>query len=437
MLDSNKTLAPKLVDTEEHLEKETDIALDKYIKSIHAMNRRTAHEYHLRLTNFQDFINRCKSKTANKPRTTLDDIIANIKQGSEDAYEILSDYVNYLQTTHNISTLTLKQRVVTAKNFLEYYDVDISPRKFKIKVKLPRTVRKNKEALSKEDIIDILNSCSDIRLKTYVMLLAATGMRATEALSVRIKDFDFKSNPARLFVRGEYTKTRIDRTIFLTEEIKHQLTTWLNYKYRTRRVCYKISSPNSILMKHDQQNSKKENKTITEIRTPGKKESDLVFSVYQNSKTAGVLSLYVDLRNSFGKTLDRMNRGNREEGTNGRRREITLHSFRRFVKTTISDLGYSDFSEWFIGHSGSTYWRKKESEKAELFKKVEPYLTFLNVHQLERQGADIQTKVDELEELNQSLRNRDKMKDDAIAQLSDQVMALTARMQEFEKRQQE
>ena len=41
-----------------------------------------------------------------------------------------------------------------------------------------------------------------------------------------------------------------------------------------------------------------------------------------------------------------------------------------------------------------------------------------------RQEADIQTKV---EKLNQALRNRDKMKDDAIAQLSDQVMALTAR----------
>jgi integrase len=57
------------------------------------------------------------------------------------------------------------------------------------------------------------------------MLLAAPGMRATEALSVRIKDFDFKTNPARLFVRGEYTKTRTDRTIFLTEEINHQLNT--------------------------------------------------------------------------------------------------------------------------------------------------------------------------------------------------------------------
>ena len=32
----------------------------------------------------------------------------------------------------------------------------------------------------------------------------------------------------------------------------------------------------------------------------------------------------------------------------------------------------------------------------------------------------------------QALRNRDKMKDDAITQLSDQVLALRAIMQEFE-----
>ena len=118
------------------------------------------------------------------------------------------------------------------------------------------------------------------------------------------------------------------------------------------------------------------------------------------------------------------------------RRQITLHSFRRFVKTTISDLGYADYSEYFIGHSGSTYWRKKDSEKAELFRKIEPYLTFLNVHQLERQGADIQTKIEELEQLNQSMRERDKMKDDAIAHLSDQLVAITTRLQEIEKKQQ-
>ena len=68
--------------------------------------------------------------------------------------------------------------------------------------------------------------------------------------------------------------------------------------------------------------------------------------------------------------------------------------------------------------------------------KIEPYLTFLNIHQLERQGADIQSKVEELEQLNQSMRDRDKMKDDAIAHLSDQLVSLSARLQELERRQQ-
>jgi hypothetical protein len=61
---------------------------------------------------------------------------------------------------------------------------------------------------------------------------------------------------------------------------------------------------------------------------------------------------------------------------------------------------------------------QKGSDKAELFKKIEPYLTFLNIHQLERQGVHIQSKIQELEELNNSLR--DKVKDDAMAYLSDQ-----------------
>jgi integrase len=54
----------------------------------------------------------------------------------------------------------------------------ISPRKFKPKVKIPKAIRKSKEALSKEDIVDILNACPDIRSKTYVMMLASTGFRA-------------------------------------------------------------------------------------------------------------------------------------------------------------------------------------------------------------------------------------------------------------------
>jgi integrase len=349
----------------------------------------------------------------------MDNLLVMLKQSNLDPYNLLNGYAAYL-SNHNVSTLTLKQRVVTIKNFFEYSDIDISPRRFKLKVKLPKVVRKKKEALSKEDIIEILNVCDNIRLRTYVMLLAATGMRAVEALSIRIMDLDFDSTPRRLFVRGEYTKTKVDRIIFLTEEISQKLKSWLEYKYRTRRVCHQ---------------ERLTGKTITELRTPDRKNTDLVFAVYQDKKMANPKFIYGDLRDSFARTLDRLGKGNWEDD-NQRRRKITLHSFRRYTKSTISDLGYAEFSEWFIGHSSSAYWTKKDSEKAEIFRKVEPYLTFLNIPQLERQGADIQSKVEELEEINQSLRNRDKLKDDAISQLSDQLVALSTRLQEIERRQQ-
>jgi integrase len=325
-----------------------------------------------------------------------------------------------LQNNYNIGSLAFRDKIITVKTFLEYNDIEISPRKFRLKVRFPKTILRNKEAIDKKDIIKILNCCSDLKLKTFVMLLASTGLRATEALSIRLKDLDINSDhPAKLIIKGEYTKTKVDRYVFLTREVLEQIKIWLDYKYRKRRICYK---------------DKETEKSITEYRIPEKKANELIFSITKADKARPEI-LYVNLATVFAKTLDRIGMGSREDGNENRRREITLHSFRRFVKTTISDLGYSDYSEWFIGHSGSTYWRKKDSEKAEIFKKIEPYLTFLNVPQLERQGADLQTRIEELQIVNQSLRENDKVKEDALAHLSDRLLVLSERIQQLERKQ--
>jgi len=390
----------------------------EFYSSIATMNKSTAGQYLNRLSIFGVFLNK------EFDGLTIDGLVNKIKEETTEPYSILSKYSAYLKD-NDISTSTIKQRVVTVKNFLEYCDIDISPRKFKIKVRLPKMVKRNKEAISKEDVTEIINQCSDMRLKTYVMLLAATGMRAVEALHIRVKDIDFDSKPARINVKGENTKTKTDRTVFLTEEMANQLDSWFRYKHRTRRVCFQNKD------KDENENKK----VVTEYRTPYKKKIDLIFAMHQSNQEPHPSSLYAELAGSFAKTLDRIGKGEREDGNDGRR-QVTLHSFRRFVKTTISDLGYVDYSEYFIGHSVSTYWRKKESEKAEIFGKIEPYLTFLNIHQLERQGADIMSKVNELEEVNQSLRERDKSKDDAITMLSDQLVTITERLKELERRQQ-
>jgi hypothetical protein len=145
----------------------------------------------------------------------------------------------------------------------------------------------------------------------------------------------------------------------------------------------------------------------------------LVFAVYQDSRTPNPDFLYDDFSKSFVRTLDRSGKGNREDG-NQRRREITFQF----------DLGYADFSEWFIGHSGSTYWTKKDSEKAGQ-RNILQNITLLDISKCTAAG----NILEELEVVNQSLRNRDKLKDNSIAQLSDQLVALLTRLQEIERQQ--
>lgn len=57
-------------------------------------------------------------------------------------------------------------------------------------------------------------------------------------------------------------------------------------------------------------------------------------------------------------------------------------------------------------------------------------MTFLNVPQLERQDAYLQNKIEELQLINQSLRENDKVKEDALVHRSDQLLVLTERIKE-------
>src|SRR5215216_490468 len=358
------------------------LCLAKYIKNIQQANKKTAIEHRYRLSRFERYIARVfeqiqqlqqkqqqhQNQDQELERTRaapLDQLIEELKRSSSnksDPYDLLSGFVAYLQEHAGIENPnTIRQFVITARSFLEYYDVEISPRKFKLRVRLPKPIVRRKEAISKEEIREILLKCSDIKLKTYVMLLAASGMRASEALALRNKDFDFdddnSNNNPQAFVRilGEFTKTRTDRYVFLTKELVEQCKAWIDFKYRRRRIIKVITSTDSSSVDDningDGGKNSKSRKSISQWVEPKPEPDDIFFSVPRSRRRPTLRSLYVYMNEDFARTLDRIGLGTKEDG-NGRRREITFHSFRRFVKTTISDLGYQDFSEWFIGHAG-------------------------------------------------------------------------------------
>jgi integrase len=69
-------------------------------------------------------------------------------------------------------------------------------------------------------------------------------MRATEALALRHKDFDFDEDNNRnnrqafVRIRGEFTKTRTDRYVFLTREMVEQCKAWTDFKYKVALLSY-------------------------------------------------------------------------------------------------------------------------------------------------------------------------------------------------------
>jgi hypothetical protein len=117
-------------------------AIAQYIKSISMNNRKTGIQYAARLRNFANYF----SKTYN---FTIDDLLIN-KTFKIDVYELLSNYAFYLTSEYvcsdgfKLSNITIKNKVNTIRNFLEYHDIDINPRKYKLKIRHPKVVRQEK-----------------------------------------------------------------------------------------------------------------------------------------------------------------------------------------------------------------------------------------------------------------------------------------------------
>src|SRR5207249_714049 len=107
------------------------------------------------------------------------------------------------------------------------------------------------------------------------------------------------------------------------------------------------------------------------------------------------LGLYTKILFEFQKTLALAGMSTRkEEGAGYKRRKITLHSFRRFCKTTISNQAGSDFSEFILGHKGSVYYVNKTEELKRIYKdKCEKYLTFLDYPTLEATGRTFEAQL--------------------------------------------
>ena len=126
------------------------------------------------------------------------------------------------------------------------------------------------------------------------------------------------------------------------------------------------------------------------------------------------------------------------------------HGFRKFYKTRTEQVMRPLNVEITLGHdiglSGS-YYKPTEKEILEDYLKAVDFLTINNnqkilekqINELKENSKDneyiIKAKLQEKEEQIHELKMNDKVKEDALAHLSDQLLFLTERIQEIERKQ--
>ena len=92
-----------------------------------------------------------------------------------------------------------------------------------LNIKAPKLGEKRREHLSYEEATQFLDSITDLRDKTIVMLQLQTGLRPAEAINIELEDLDLKNR----IIRIKHTKTKMDRVVYLGPELTKMLKRYL------------------------------------------------------------------------------------------------------------------------------------------------------------------------------------------------------------------
>ena len=166
-----------------------DTRINTFLESIGRNSKNSKRAYATGLAHFTTFLR--------PEKYTPETIIPLLIRGKVvNVYELLDQFVSYLIQA-NISAKTIDLYIAAVRSFLEYYDVDIVPSKFRRHVKMPKVLSEPEEPLSLSDVRDLLEFCNNTRLTCYLLLLVSSGLRPMEAAALRVMDIDFSKSPTR------------------------------------------------------------------------------------------------------------------------------------------------------------------------------------------------------------------------------------------------
>jgi len=326
--------------------------LDKFAKSI-------------QFDNIDDYLIEVKAELKEEPDSDI-------------AVRTLDDFASFLTESGKMPA-TVTAYVSKAKKYMRLvHSIRLSKEDVQDYVTLPVDVEpdEEKEPLTKDDIIKIVNCSTGQRRKAFYMFLKDTGARIGEGLQVKKKYFNFSVNPVKvLFPQSIVKGKKRKRYVFLTHETANFV----------KPVLDKLE------------------------------DGDLVFT--SNPKIVWACAAE---RDAFNYMRDKI--GMTDKYSHNRRFKKTIHSFRAFTYTQSKlATGDADYAHGYIGHDRYliTYERIEESEKIDLFNRCTPRLSIFEdvvvlsneevnekTEKMQEQIDSLMKKLGKLEEVQQGAKEK-------------------------------
>lgn len=312
---------------------------------------------------------------------SLEAYTTQVKEEERNPFEDLLKFAISL-TEKNTPPKTANVYKSAVVSFLEYaIDFELTRKQEKqLRNKMPRGKRARtiEEDLTLPRLRKILSHC-DTKGKALFLFLESSGIRIGEALQLEFSDLDLESTPAKVSVRGEYTKNGDQYYSFISKEAEEALDEWLKV-----RGDYLQSSL--------------------------KRGAGLAKTGYgrgvKSAKDDRIFPFSVSVPNlMWNNALRKAGLENHDKGTG--RRTLHIHMLRKVFSSRMKLVVPREIVEALMGHEGyldDAYRRYTKEEIKEWYRKGESHLYVFVPQELRK----IQTHINaELEELTKRVKESD------------------------------
>jgi len=273
----------------------------------------------------------------------VEEYIVKVKNGRDP----FKDLLTYADSLKKKPPKTVGAYIHGVSNFLEYtFDFELTRKQRRIlrnrmpKGKRARTVE---DRLTRDRLKEILTQC-DTKGRALFLLLLSAGLRIGEALQLEVDDIEglrlrkdykgttvvFESDPVKVNVRGEYTKSGDKYYSFISWEAKEHLTEWLKIRHKYLRSSAKRGRGLE---------KKRAKKGLKRGERPKPEEDKRIFPF--SFTVASAL---------WNNSLKKAGLENHDKGTN--RRTLHIHMLRKVFRTQLGAAGVPrDIIEALMGHA--------------------------------------------------------------------------------------